>query len=163
MDDLEAPVELHIKGTLHHATMIVDLLHAVGSMSDALYGWHEALQTLWNAITTLIAYISSDLSRLDMPQVLDVVTRARACFELFPPEYSIALVAKRTVQSMIDDLQVAIAGQLSGPDLTSLEEPDNLALLSEEQQLPWSNSADFSFLGGLSENVQTPESSSSRI
>ena len=163
MDDLEAPVELHIKGALHHATMIVDLVHTVGSMSDILYGWHEVLQTLWNATTTLIAYISSDLSRADMPQVLDVVTRARACFEIFPSEYSIALVAKRTIQSMIDDLQVAIASQLFGPDLTSLEEPDNLALLPEEQQLPWSDSADFSFLGGLSENGQTSELSSSRI
>lgn len=157
MDDLEAPVELHIKGALHHATVIVDLVYTVGSMSDVLYGWHEVLQTLWNATTTLIVYISSDLSRADMPQVLDVVTRARACFELFPSEYSIALIAKRTVQSMIDDLQVAIAGQLFGPDLASLEEPDNLALLSEEQQLPWSNSADLSFVCGLSADVQISE------
>lgn len=152
MDDLEAPVELHIKGALHHATMIVDLVHTVGSMSDILYGWHEVLQTLWNATTALIAYISSDLSRVDTPQVLDVVTRARACFEIFPSGYSIALVAKCTVQSMIDNLQVAIAGELFGSDLTSLEEPDNLALLSEEQQLPWSP-ADFSFLGSLSSNM----------
>ena len=64
---------------------------------------------------------------------------------------------------MIDDLQVAISGQLFGPDLTSLGEPDNLALLSEEQKLTWSKLADFSFFGGLSGNVQTSESFSSRI
>lgn len=163
MDGLETPIELHMKEAVHHATMIVNLVHTVGSMSDVLYGWHEVIQTLWNATTTLIAYISSDSSREDMPQVLDVVTRARACFEIFPSGYSIALLTKRTVQAMVDDLQVAIAGQLFGPDLTSLEEPDNLALLSEEQQLPWSIPADFSFLGSLSANVQTSELSSSQV
>lgn len=84
-DSREPHLELHIASALEHATLIVDLVFTVCSMSDVLYGWSEILQPLWNATLTIMAYLSANSLSSVVPRALETLTRAQAVFEFFSP------------------------------------------------------------------------------
>ncbi|KAJ5119844.1 hypothetical protein N7448_010513 [Penicillium atrosanguineum] len=98
-------VEQHIASALHHATITVDTVFAICSMSDVLYGWSEVLQPLWNATLTIMAYVSVNSLSSVVPRALDSLTRAQAVFEFFSPTCPTALSAKGIVQSLANSLQ----------------------------------------------------------
>ncbi|KAJ5984411.1 hypothetical protein N7481_006510 [Penicillium waksmanii] len=128
-------VEQHIASALHHATITVDTVFAICSISDVLYGWSEVLQPLWNATLTIMAYVSVDSLSSVVPRALDSLTRAQAVFEFFSPTCPTALSAKGIVQSLANSLQnmmtqgsCAVAnGEQMGWDLFA-------SLLEKEQQ-----------------------------
>ncbi|KAI2701355.1 hypothetical protein CBS147332_7957 [Penicillium roqueforti] len=98
-------VELHIASALHHASIIVDTVSTVCSMSDIFYGWPEVLRPLWNAALTIVAYVPANSLISVVPRALDSLTRAQAVFDLFPSTSPTALSAKGIVQSLLDGLQ----------------------------------------------------------
>ncbi|KAJ5217433.1 hypothetical protein N7468_010441 [Penicillium chermesinum] len=98
-------VERHIASALYHATMTVDTVFAVCSMSDILYGWSDVLQSLWNATLTITASVSVSSLISVGPKALDSLTRAQAVFELFSSTCPSATSAKGIVQSLAHSLQ----------------------------------------------------------
>jgi hypothetical protein len=54
-----ATVVGHIRGALSHSFAIIDIIFAVSSQSDIIYGWVDAVQSLWTAALTIIAYINT--------------------------------------------------------------------------------------------------------
>lgn len=133
-DSRQPRVELHIASALHHATIIVDTVLTVCSMSDIFYGWPEVIQPFWNATLTIIAYVSANPLSSAVPQAHDSLTRAQAVFELFSPTCPGALFAKTTVQSLVDSLQNMKA---QGTSVAPNDDPmgwDLFASLLEEQE-----------------------------
>ena len=132
-DSWQPGVELHITSALHHATIIVDTVSMICSMSDAFYGWSEVLQPLWNAALTIVAYVSANSLSSVVPRALDSLTRAQAIFDLFSTSPS-ALSAKGIVQSLLDSLQNINA---QGACAVANDEPmgwDLFASLLEDQE-----------------------------
>jgi hypothetical protein len=133
-DSRQPHVELHIASALHHATIIVDTVFTVCSMSDVLYGWSEVLQPLWNATLTIMAYVYANSLSSMVPRALDSLTRAQAVFESFSPTCPSALSAKDIVQSLANRLQNMMA---HGSCAVANDDPmgwDLFASLLEEQQ-----------------------------
>jgi hypothetical protein len=98
-------VEGNIASALYHATMTVDTVFAICSMSDVLYGWSDVLQSLWNATLTIMAYVSVSSLVSVGPKALDSLTRAQTVFELFSSTCPSALSATGIVQSLANSLQ----------------------------------------------------------
>ncbi|KAL4783098.1 hypothetical protein BJX76DRAFT_330935 [Aspergillus varians] len=129
-------VELHIASALQHATIIVDTVFTVCSKSDVLYGWSEALQPLWNATLTIVAYVYANALSSVVPRALDSLTRAKAVFESFSPTCPTALSAKDIVQSLANSLQNMT---MHGSCAVANDNPmgwDLFPPLLEEQQTP---------------------------
>ena len=97
-------VELHVSGSLHHATAIVEMLLVVSSMSDVLYGWSEALQPLWNATLTIMAHIATKSTSPLHPKIRDSLAHANDLFRLFAPSCATARAAQSIVQSLISSI-----------------------------------------------------------
>ncbi|KAJ5799245.1 uncharacterized protein N7518_001313 [Penicillium psychrosexuale] len=133
-DSRQPCVELHISSALHHATIIVDTVFTVCSMSDIFYGWSEVIQPLWNATLTIVAYVSGNLLSSVLPRALDSLTRAQAVFEFFSPTCPTSFSAKGIVQSLVHSLQNMKAQGACAVAHENLMGWDLLASLLEEQQ-----------------------------
>jgi hypothetical protein len=104
-DSPKPHVELHSSSALRHAITIIDIVFTVCSVSDVLYGWSEALQPLWNATLTVMAYVYANSLSSVVPEAFDSITRAQAIFDSFSPTCPTALSAKDTIQSLADSLR----------------------------------------------------------
>ncbi|KAK9364603.1 fungal-specific transcription factor domain-containing protein [Lipomyces kononenkoae] len=132
--DSQQPHMEHIASALYHATIIVDTVFTVCSMSDVLYGWSEVLQPLWNATLTIMAYVYVNSPSPVAPRALDSLTRAQAVFESFSPTCPTALSAKCIVQSLASSLQNMM---VHGSCAVANDDPmgwDLFASLLDEQQ-----------------------------
>ena len=99
----------HTRSALQHAIVMAVIIHGVCSNSDALLGWPEVLQPLWNATMTMFAFIlanplceRSPGARLTIAKVLNV-------FEAFATTDSLSARAKEVTQSLSFQLDEILA------------------------------------------------------
>ncbi|KAJ5580037.1 uncharacterized protein N7459_006022 [Penicillium hispanicum] len=133
-DSQQPHVDLHIASALHHATIIVDTVFVVCSMSDVLYGWSDILQPLWNATLAIMAYVYTNSLSSAVPQALESLTRAQAVFESFSPNCPSALPARDIVQSLASKLQNMIMHSSCGVANDASAGGDLFTSLIDEQQ-----------------------------
>ena len=99
----------HTRSALQHAIVVAIIIHGVCSSSDALLGWPEILQPLWNATVTMFAFVlanplceRSPGARLTITKVLDV-------FEAFGTTDLLSARAKEVTQSLSSRLDEVLA------------------------------------------------------
>jgi hypothetical protein len=49
----------HIQGAISQSFAIIDIVFEISSQSDIIYGWVEAMQSLWTAALTIIVYVNT--------------------------------------------------------------------------------------------------------
>ena len=105
----------HTRSALQHAVVMATIIHDVCSNSDALFGWPEILQPLWNATATIFAFILANPLCGRSPGARYTITKVLTVFEAFATTDSLAARAKeitRTLSSRLDET-LAISGQWS--------------------------------------------------
>jgi hypothetical protein len=124
-----ATVVGHIKGALNHSFAIIDIIFAVSSQSDIIYGWVEAVQSLWTAALTIVAYINTShvsrpwhnqddhdmndlyvpsfLSKSTVSQCFHALSRAQLILNAFSPTCPGVLAERDVLSSLVENLQIS--------------------------------------------------------
>lgn len=90
----------HARSSLQHAIVMTIIVHGVCSMSDALYGWPEILQPLWNATVTMFAFVLANPLCTRAPGARLSICRALSVFEAFATTSSLAKRAQEITLSL---------------------------------------------------------------
>lgn len=119
-----ATVMGHIRGALSHSFAIIDIIFAVSSQSDIIYGWVDAVQSLWTAAITLVAYVntyregqprprqetsdinaSSLLPESAISQCFSALSRAQLILNAFSPTCPGVLATRDVLRCLVEHLQ----------------------------------------------------------
>jgi hypothetical protein len=108
METEQLHVQRHISSAVHHATTIIDIVFALSSRSDVLYGWPEVLQPLWNATLVIVTYVYANSLNRGTLAASQSLAHAESVFQCFSATSATARSAKDVVQSLgqnLNDLQ----------------------------------------------------------
>jgi hypothetical protein len=133
-------LERHLESALSHSFAIIDIIYAVSSQSDIIYGWFEAVESLWNAALTIVAYTTShhvaaesrraqagdvhDRSVLlcfSTFQCLHALSRAELILNAFSPTCPGVLASRNILSSLVGNLR-AIYPCWAAPPTSNLQD-----------------------------------------
>ena len=99
----------HARSALQHAIAMTIIIHGVCSNSDALMGWPEVLQPLWNATVTMFAFILANPLCGRASGARSSIGKALSVFEAFSTTDPLAARAKEITQSLSSRLDEILA------------------------------------------------------
>ena len=105
----------HTRSALQHAKVMAVIIHGVCSSSDALLGWPEVLQPLWNATVTMFAFILANPLCKRSPGARLAIDKALNVFETFAITDSLAARAKEVTLSLSSRLDEVLVKLGQGP------------------------------------------------
>jgi hypothetical protein len=100
----QSHVQHHISSAVHHASAIVNVVFALSSRSDVLYGWSEVLQPLWNATMVIVTYVYANSLNPGALAASQSLARAESVSQCFSTTSTAARSAKDVVQSLVQNL-----------------------------------------------------------
>ena len=110
----------HTRSALQHAIVMAIIIHGVCSNSDALLGWPEVLQPLYNATVTIFAFILANPLCSRAPGARLTIKKILNVFEAFATTDALAARAKEVVISLSSRLDEILAKLSHEPKSTDL-------------------------------------------
>ena len=105
----------HTRSALQHAVVMTVIIHEVCFNIDALLGWPEILQPLWNATVTILAFILANPLCQRSSEARSTIAKVSSVFEAFASNDSLAARANEVTRFLSSRLDEILARLGEGP------------------------------------------------